>query len=176
MEAEARFHGLSKPRRPAAILHIRIRRTLLLIIGVVLVAGIFLATRRQRAPAAKYKAKGALCSHTEGVFLAALEEALPRSQRVFVQVRLIDVIEPDRADTAARNRVISKQLDFVICDRRTLWLKPCPQRACRCTFFKAAARYSPAAIRQQLFQNGPREEPKIDPEALTATDEWPRPS
>jgi len=126
---------------------------------------------RSRGP---YAAKGALCSPTETAFLAALEAALPSNHRAFAQVRLIDVIEPTTKRYADLNRVISKQLDFVICERETLRVLYAIElndrshdRAHRRArdaflahamesagvplyFFKAAMRYSPDDIRNRL--------------------------
>lgn len=148
------------------------------------------AIRRRREALPAYKAKGPLCSPTESAFLAALEQALPPTQRVFVQVRLIDVIEPRRADPAARNRVISKQLDFVVCDRTTLKVlfaielndrsHERPERQQRDAFlanamreaglplyfFKAARRYTQQVIQEHLFQQGLRQEPRVDWDAM----------
>jgi hypothetical protein len=164
------------------------------IFGVLLAAVLLkAAARKRRETLPAYKAKGPLCSPTESAFLAALEQALPPTQRVFVQVRLIDVIEPRRADPAARNRVISKQLDFVVCDHTTLKVlfaielndrsHERPERQQRDAFlsnamrdaglplyfFKAARRYTPQAVQEQLFQQGLKQEPRVDWDAMAVT-------
>lgn len=93
---------------------------IVLIVIMVLVAAIFLKLQKPRrgSPAA-YTLAGSLCTPAELAFLAALDQTIQPGQRVFAKVRLIDVLRPPKGNVSARNQVIQKHLDFLVCDSAT---------------------------------------------------------
>ena len=58
--------------------------------------------------------RGRLLTRNEKDFLAVLDEALGSNYRVFVQVRLAELVEV-KCGVAALNKVFGKSVDFVIC-------------------------------------------------------------
>lgn len=93
---------------------------IVLVIILILVAAIFLKLQRPRSGSTiNYIPAGPLCTPTELAFLTALDQTMEPGQRVFAKVRLIDVLHPPRGNVAARNRIIQKHLDFVVCDSKT---------------------------------------------------------
>jgi very-short-patch-repair endonuclease len=78
-----------------------------------------------QARPAVYERREKLFSPAERSFFGALERAVGVEYRVFGKVRLADVIRPRRglsnnARTSARNRIDRKQVDFILCDSKTL--------------------------------------------------------
>jgi very-short-patch-repair endonuclease len=72
-----------------------------------------------------YQLKEVLCSPAERSFLGALDQIVGKSYRIFVKVRLADIVDVQRglsasARQSAFNRISRKHLDFVICDSRDL--------------------------------------------------------
>ncbi len=67
-----------------------------------------------------YRPKDALLSKAEHSFFQVLEHALDPAGRVFVKVRLLDLVWIPRDASSLqthRNRVMSKHVDFVLCSR-----------------------------------------------------------
>lgn len=72
-----------------------------------------------------YVRKGALLTAAERSFLGVLEKIIGARYRIYAQVRLADVIAirpgtDKRQRQMALNRITSKHIDFVICERFTL--------------------------------------------------------
>jgi len=72
-----------------------------------------------------YQKQKTLVSAAERSFLGVLDTAVGGDYRVFAKVRVADVISPRRGLSASKrqtafNRIQSKHLDFVLCDRDTL--------------------------------------------------------
>jgi hypothetical protein len=93
---------------------------LLLIAAVMTIAIIRIAQNRQPG----YQTRTNLLSSAELHFLRSLEAAVPLSIHIAWKVRLADVIEVHTsagAKTRAQrfNRISSKHVDFVLCDRAT---------------------------------------------------------
>jgi very-short-patch-repair endonuclease len=105
---------------------------LLPLIGVLTLLGIVAFVIRIALPghakeqvAYPYRREPALFTPAERSFLGVLEQALQGQFRVLGKVRLADVIEVESglsrsARQRARNRIQSKHLDFVVCDRHDL--------------------------------------------------------
>ncbi|PPQ34806.1 Protein of unknown function [Rhodoblastus acidophilus] len=69
--------------------------------------------------------RGRFLSANEKKFLGALDRVVGSGHRVFVQVRLADLVDIEscgsaRKDFKARRQVFGKSVDFVICNRSTL--------------------------------------------------------
>ncbi|WP_024882347.1 DUF2726 domain-containing protein [Methylosinus sp. LW3] len=92
----------------------------LALLGVLILAVVaFLGARR---PAYR---RGRFLTPNEKRFLAVLDKALGEGYRVFVQVRLAELVDVDsRASNskrrAAMNKVFGKSLDYLICDAASL--------------------------------------------------------
>lgn len=88
----------------------------------VLVMVFLQGTRKEGAGGFSFR-RAPLLSAAEKSFLAALDEAAAGSMRVFAKVRLMDLILPAQG-TARRqtaiNKIQSKHVDFVLCDKATL--------------------------------------------------------
>lgn len=76
------------------------------------------STVQERAPTFPYVRKPRLLSASEASFFAALRSATAGEYDVFSKVRLIDVCDVKRGSgfQAAFNRVVAKQMDFLLCD------------------------------------------------------------
>ena len=66
-----------------------------------------------------------LFSAAERSFLGQLDQVVGQEYRVIGKVRIADIIRPNgvlsaNAQTSASNRIMSKQVDFAICDQGTL--------------------------------------------------------
>ena len=80
---------------------------------------------RRRADPFPYTSRESLMTESELRFFAVLEEALADSLRIHSKVRLEDIIQvragtDPRTAFAARNRIKSRHIDFVLCDPDTL--------------------------------------------------------
>lgn len=93
---------------------------LVVVVLLVLGAAFKLLLKAGKAKADDFTAAGPLTTAAETAFLKVLDQVVARDHRVFSKVRLIDVVRPSRDVPAARNRVISKHLDFVVCDATTM--------------------------------------------------------
>ena len=72
-----------------------------------------------------YEPYSSILTPAERSFFGVLEHALGEQQRLFAKVRLADVIRPAPNPSrsgyqSALNRITSKHVDFVLCDRATL--------------------------------------------------------
>ncbi len=93
--------------------------------GIVLLAAILwtmLARRRDLFP---YEPRDSLMTDSELQFFEILEQAVAYQYRIYSKVRLEDIIQvragtDHRTAFAARNRIKSRHLDFVLCDPETL--------------------------------------------------------
>ena len=93
---------------------------LALIVVVVLLLLVFVVylTRRKRYP---YQAKAALSSAAEYRFFVALESAVGAQARIFIKVRLADIVQvrdglSERRFWQAFKLIASKHIDYVLCD------------------------------------------------------------
>lgn len=76
-----------------------------------------------------YQSKISLCSPAERSFLGVLDQLLSEKYRVFLKVRLADLIEIQKGVTKsarqnALNRIIRKHVDFVVCDKNNFSKMP----------------------------------------------------
>jgi very-short-patch-repair endonuclease len=101
--------------------------TLLAIILAVLVAFLLFKkySKSGSSAAFPYQSKTSLCSLAERSFLGVLDQLLADKYRVFLKVRLADLIEiPKGVSKSSRqsalNRISGKPVDFVICDKNDL--------------------------------------------------------
>ncbi|WP_024882029.1 DUF2726 domain-containing protein [Methylosinus sp. LW3] len=90
-----------------------------LVVILILAVVAFIGSRRP-----DYR-RGRFLTPNEKRFLAVLDEAVGEGYRVFVQVRLAELVDVDlRANNskrrAAMNKVFGKSIDFVICDSASL--------------------------------------------------------
>lgn len=67
----------------------------------------------------QYDARETLCSPAELAFLAALDRAIGPAYRVFAKVGLADVVALRNPAPAARNLILQKRIDFLVCNRET---------------------------------------------------------
>jgi hypothetical protein len=84
----------------------------------------YLFTRRPEDPF-PYEPRESLMTESELRFFAVLEEALTDTFRIYSKVRLEDIIQvrpgtDPRTAFAARNRIKSRHIDFVLCHPDTL--------------------------------------------------------
>lgn len=92
---------------------------------LVLVLGYLLVSQlrgRGTTPALPYEREAALLSTAERYFYYALCDAVDGEQHIFSKVRLIDVVKVRPGTPNAqthRNRIKSKHVDFVLCERKT---------------------------------------------------------
>ncbi len=95
------------------------------VVVMVVVAVLFVAFR-QRSEQPKqltkkmfpYKKRKALFSPAERSFLGVLEQAVGEELRVLAKVRLADVLITEKgAGKSAFNRISSKHIDFLLCDK-----------------------------------------------------------
>lgn len=101
----------------------------LLIVVAVVVALVFMCKLIQvdRACVTVFESRGALLTSAEKSFLVALEQALDSRYRIFVKVRLGDLLRPASGlsaakRTSAQNRINHLQVDFVLCTANELAL------------------------------------------------------
>jgi hypothetical protein len=94
---------------------------------LIAIAVVILLLKRpgRKAPRHQYRAAGPVLTAAELRFFHALNASIDPSHYVLAKVRLIDLIEPlpglpAPARKAAKNRVIQKHVDFVICDRESM--------------------------------------------------------
>jgi hypothetical protein len=97
----------------------------LVILALCGIAAALIKAFRGTGAAAKYEATPSLATPAELLFLRTLELAVDPKHRIFAKVRLIDVITPSRSLSKerahiAKNKVIAKHLDFVICEASSL--------------------------------------------------------
>jgi len=95
----------------------------LALLGVLILIAVALIHLGQRGPA--YRRGPFFLTPNEKRFLAVLDEAVGGGYRVFVQVRLAELVDVDlKANNskrrAAMNKVFGKSIDFVICDSASL--------------------------------------------------------
>lgn len=99
--------------------------SLLPLAGILLAVGLlrFLLAwleRRKGDSMPNYRRRATLLTPAEQAFRDALLKAIPDGVAVSYKVRLLDVIEGENArDTAARNKVMSKHLDYVLIEVRS---------------------------------------------------------
>ena len=100
---------------------------LLAIVLTVLVALLLLKKYSKPGSSASfsYQSKNTLCSAAERSFLGVLDQLLADRYRIFLKVRLADLIEiPKGVSKSARqsalNRISGKHVDFVVCDKNDL--------------------------------------------------------
>jgi hypothetical protein len=94
----------------------------LALLGVLILIAVALIHLGQRGTAYR---RGRFLTPNEKRFLAVLDEAVGGGYRVFVQVRLAELVDVDlKANNskrrAAMNKVFGKSIDFVICDSASL--------------------------------------------------------
>jgi hypothetical protein len=94
----------------------------LALLAVLILIAVALIHLGQRGPAYR---RGRFLTPNEKRFLAVLDEAVGGGYRVFVQVRLAELVDVDlKANNskrrAAMNKVFGKSIDFVICDSASL--------------------------------------------------------
>lgn len=104
------------PTRLIDIVHV-VATALVVLLIVAVVA--FIGSRR---PAYR---RGRFLTPNEKRFLAVLDEAVGEGHRVFVQVRLAELVDVDLSATSAKrraamNKVFGKSIDFVICGSSSL--------------------------------------------------------
>lgn len=151
-----------------------------LIFAAVFVGMMFYGSwRKRRARPSYYVRKADLFTAAEVQFLAALDEAITPRQRVFGKLRVMDLVEVRPGLTpalrqAAVNRLAQKHFDFVVCEgpsmtpvcavelndgshrstnarlRDELLAGVCLEVGLPLAVVRAAARYEPATIRQQI--------------------------
>ncbi len=100
----------------------------LLVITMVVLAGLLIFKKyvKPGSPIAfPYQAKNSLCSSAERSFLGVLEQLLNDKYRIFLKVRLADIIEIAKGVSkplrqSALNRISRKHVDFVVCDKNDL--------------------------------------------------------
>jgi hypothetical protein len=96
---------------------------LFFVIGLLgLVARVSLDSSKERKIAYK---RQKLFSAAERSFLGVLDQVVGQEYRVIGKVRIADIIRPDgalsaSARTSALNRIMSKHVDFAVCDQGTL--------------------------------------------------------
>ena len=94
------------------------------VIGLIgLVARVFLERSKEQRIA--YERRKLLFSAAERSFLGVLDQVVGQEYRVIGKVRIADIIRPDgalsaSARTSALNRIMSKHVDFAVCDPGTL--------------------------------------------------------
>ena len=78
-------------------------------------------TKQVAATTFPYTRTDCFFSPAEASFFAALRVALAEEYEIFAKVRLLDVlnVKPGQGWQAAFNRVQSKHIDFLLCDRAT---------------------------------------------------------
>jgi len=95
------------------------------VIVIIAVAIGILAVLVNKAAAFPYRKAGPLLSPAERQFFGVLERAAPAALRVFVKVRVADVITVkrdgrDKRTIVALNRIAAKHLDYVLVDRTSM--------------------------------------------------------
>lgn len=149
-----------------------------------------------KASPSDYQSRQFLCSPAELEFMRVLEVVVQQQFLIFAKVRLLDIVEPakglsSRHAHGARNRVIQKHVDFVLCNpadtriRAVIELDDSSHGAGRSkesdglkneilaatgipiVRFRAASRYHPrevhARISQALSSNAPAVAPRRRP-------------
>jgi hypothetical protein len=81
-------------------------------------------TTSKNGPPSEYKSRSTLLTPAERSFFGVLQQALGSDYLIFAKVRLADILEPvkDPSRSAwqkAFNRITSKHVDFVLCDKMT---------------------------------------------------------
>jgi len=101
---------------------------ILLVIILAVVVGL-LILKKYFKPASSnafsYQSKNSLCSPAERSFLGVLDQLLADKYRVLLKVRLADLIEIPKGVSkslrqSALNRISSKHVDFVVCNKNDL--------------------------------------------------------
>ena len=100
------------------------------LVGLFFVIGLLGLTARVSLESSKerkiaYERRKLLFSAAERSFLGILDQVVGQEYRVIGKVRIADIIRPDgalsaRARTSALNRIMSKHVDFAVCDQGTL--------------------------------------------------------
>ena len=89
----------------------------------VLIAGILL-TRMWSSPARlPYKARGKLVTKSELRFYKSLQKAVQDDWEIFAMVRIADLLRVETGEPNRRkwlNKILSKHIDFVLCDPGSL--------------------------------------------------------
>ncbi len=101
--------------------------TILVIILVVLV-GLLIFKKYFKPDSSKafpYQSKNSLCSPAERSFLGVLDQLFADKYRVILKVRLADLLEIPKGVSkslrqSALNRISSKHVDFVVCNKNDL--------------------------------------------------------
>jgi hypothetical protein len=64
-----------------------------------------------------YKLKSQFFNKSEEAMFFELKKSLPSEYHIFPKVRIIDFIEPTNREYQWRNRIWSRHVDFLICDK-----------------------------------------------------------
>lgn len=85
---------------------------------------IAITSKKKEAGKNNYKTRK-LLSPAERSFYGVLKQAVNGEHEIFTKVRLADLLEPTTSKNrqASLNRIISKHIDFIICDMNTLEAK-----------------------------------------------------
>lgn len=87
---------------------------------------LFLKIYFSRKPTAfKYRTKDRFLSPAEHSFFLVLDQLLSDKYRIFAQVRIADVLQPNYSKSSkekwlALNKITSKHFDYLLCDKHTL--------------------------------------------------------
>lgn len=102
---------------------------LIVVILAVIAIATFALKAKAQPPAAAYTSAGPLLTPAELRFYEALKMAISPQQQIFAKTRIADLINPAAgtraSNQAARNRIQSKHVDFVICDAATTKVVAC---------------------------------------------------
>ena len=98
-------------------------------VGVAVFAAIFVLLRMYSAPAPMpYFKRPSLVTKSELRFYKSLHKAVLDDFEIFAMVRIADLIRVEKGSANGRkwlNKILSKHIDFVLCDPRSLELVVC---------------------------------------------------
>jgi len=106
-------------------IHFSLDPAIIFMIAVIAVVAYILSIRLAKSRSYPYIRRGKLLTPTETNFFNALEAAVGVEYRIFAQVRIADVLLVKNGLTASRrqtafNKISSKHVDFVLCDKNNL--------------------------------------------------------
>jgi hypothetical protein len=95
----------------------------LLVIGLMILAALWLTGLFGLRPRMPYTRRRKLVSRSELAFYRVLRQAVNNEWEIFAMVRIADLLSVPKGTPNHRswlNKVLSKHIDFVLCDRETL--------------------------------------------------------